>query len=1412
MRFGQSALVIAVLCLFVPWTTAAGAQTLYSVGVAKIDITPSYPVRLWGYAARKTESDGIEQHIWAKALAVGDRDQLALLVTVDSGAVQAELIDQLSARLQKSAGVPRERLVVCSSHTHCAPGLSSSVANMFGKPLPADQMARIDRYTGELLDDLEKVCLAAIADRKPSHLAWAQGSAAFAANRRTKGGPVEHVMPMLSVTAPDGTLRAVVVDYACHGTTLDSAFNKICGDWIGYAQQYIEQRHPGAVAMVMLGCAGDANPSPRGTLQLAQAHGREIAGEVDRLLQKPAVPLDQPLEIAYKQIPVYYDPPPSRQQWEELAKRTDAVGSNARIQLAVLNSGKALPATFPYPIETWTFGNQLAMVYLADEVVVDYDLRLKMDFDPKRLWVAAYSNDVHCYIPSKRILKEGGYEAQDSLTYYARPARLSPGTENDILRTVRQLLPPGFRSAKSLDDFPLPASPPDAVKTFRTRSGLKVELVASEPLIQSPVAIDWGPDGKLWVVEMCDYPTGMHENGTVGGRIVVLESSRHDGHYDKSTVFLDHLRMPDGIMAWGKGVLICAAPDVLYAEDTKHTGKADVVKRLFTGFGPENKQWLVNGPTLGLDNWVYGASSLGNGPIQVVSNGATIDLGNRDFRMHPDTGELEPAAGRTQYCRVRDDWGDWFGNDNSNLLWHYPLPEQYLRRNPYVTSPHSMVLVPSGYDVNQLYPASRIMTRFNEPQSAGRTTSACGPCIYRDDLLGPEFSGNAFICEPVHDMVMRLILTRRGATFTGRRAEDNQHSEFLASTDNWCRPVQTRTGPDGALWVVDMYRFVIEHPEWIPPDRLAVLDLRAGADMGRIYRIYPKDKSPRPVPNLVDQSTPQLAALLESPNGTLRDMIQLELVRRQDPAAIAVLEQLAAGAKLPVCRMQALWALDGLHASKPQLVAAALADSDPGVRRNALRIAEQFLASSSAVADAALKLTHDPDDLVRYQLALSLGEWNDPRAASALGDLAVANLNDPFFRAAVLSSAAPHATALLSRVLGGAPDGANRTAIVGQLVATLGATGSNKDLGQMLRTIAPAEGKDVAPWQFVALTGALDALDRRQIKLSQFDSSPDADVRDAASRCRRIFAAARTAAPNNSVSQSVRISAIQLLGRGAEADPADLVALGKLLSAQNPPDIMAAALKALARSPGSDVAQMLLAQWRAASPTLRSGIQETLLTRPAWTTSLLDALEKEKVQPGEITASVRARLLAQGDVAMRDRARALLSAARPSTRRQVLEQYKPALALHGDYDRGHAIFSRTCTACHLLHGEGHAVGADLTALTDRSPQALMIDILDPNAAVDGRYVDYIVQLKDGRTLSGIIADETSGALTILQPNGLRDTILRKDVQRIASTSLSLMPEGLESGMSQQDLADLIAFVGTASRSGTGTKQGNSAVK
>src|SRR5262249_53659092 len=269
----------------------------------------------------------------------------------------------------------------------------------------------------------------------------------------------------------------------------------------------------------------------------------------------------------------------------------------------------------------------------------------------------------------------------------------------------------------------------------------------------------------------------------------------------------------------------------------------------------------------------------------------------------------------------RDDWENWFGCDNSTIAWHYPLPDHYIRRNPYVTAPSPRVSIAAGDNPNLLHPISRTLERFNQPQAANHVTSGCGLGIYRDDLLGSEYYGNAFLCEPVHNLVHRLVLEPNGLTFSGVRADDEQQSEFLASRDNWFRPVQARTGPDGALWVVDMYRFVIEHPRWIPAERLAKLDVRAGADKGRIYRIVPKGKKLRPIPDLTRVSETKLVASLDTPNGTERDRIHQELIysggrKSPAPTVIANLERLAVASKLPAVRLQALCILDGLGALK----------------------------------------------------------------------------------------------------------------------------------------------------------------------------------------------------------------------------------------------------------------------------------------------------------------------------------------------------------------------------------------------------------------------------------------------------------------------------------------------------------------
>ncbi len=1404
---GHSFGVILICGLLAGCSAVTGPdRQTYAVGAARIDITPGYPVRLCGYRDRRTEMDGVEQRLWARALAIGsDKEGPAIMVTVENCGVPAAVTEEVAARLKKKAGVQRERFVLCSTHTHTGPCLAGILPNIFAMDIPPEQQARIARYTNELTDLLEKAALDALADRRPARLSWSQGEVKFAGNRRTKGGPTDHAMPMLRITDTGGKLRGVVVNYACHCTTLGPEFNKTCGDWAGYASEYIEAAHEGAVALITIGCGADSNPQPRTGLNFAQQHGKEIVAEVDRLLGGELRPITGELTGRVKHFDIPFDKLPTREQWEERARQQNEIGYHARGVLARLARGEPVPTKLDYIVQTWTFGDDLAMVFLAGEVVVDYSLRLKKEFDADRLWVSAYSNDVPCYIPSRRVLTEGGYEAEGAMVYYDRPTRLTPAVENLIVRAVHELLPESFRTEQAKSEFPPSKTPEEALASFRTRDDLTVELVASEPLIVDPVAIEWGLDGRLWVVEMHDYPTGLNENWEPGGRIKVLSDDDGDGRYDRATVFIEDLPFPTGVLPWRKGVLICAAPDILYAEDTDGDGRADVRKKLFTGFATENYQARVNSLQLGLDNWIYGSSGLLGGSIKGTINGQVVETSGRDFRMNPDTGAFEPAAGLTQYGRVRDDWGNWFGNDNSTLIWHFPLPDHYVRRNPHASPPGPRVYLPQGPDTDLLFPASKTLERFNDPARANRVTSACSPAIYRDELLGDEFIGNAFICEPVHNLVHRLILEPKGVTFTAHRSPDNMKSEFLASTDNWFRPSQVRCGPDGALWVVDIYRFVIEHPRWITPERLATLDVRAGADKGRIYRIYPKGRKPRAIPDVSRLTNRELAAALDHPSGTFRDGVHRELVNRGDQDAAEVLRQLAAKSERPACRAQALCVLDGLKALTATDVQKGLSDAQPGVRRQAVRLSEpRFGSEPKKLGPAVLKLATDSDIGVRYQVALSLGEWDDPRAAQALGQLAVgslpstasttlAGLDDPWMRAAVMTSATRHASDILMALLSDAKESPQRNEMAGQLIAVAGASGDIVVLRKVVLAIAPADKATIAGWQISALADTLDALERKNLTLASLSTS-DETLGGAISRLRPVFDRARTIALDEGAGQGARIAAIRLLGRGLDRQNDDLELLAGFLQPQTVFAMQSAAVATLARHRTPAVAELLLRNWRNASPSLRTRMLDTLMSREEWIGPLLAAVEKEGVLPAEIDAAHRELLFKHGSESIRKRSAELLAAVRPSSRAEAIEDFKSVLALKGNASNGAALFQKTCTTCHAFRGQGHAVGPNLAALTDRGTPAMLTAILDPNKAVEGKFTNYIVETSDGRTLTGIITDETAAGITLTQGNEVRDTILRTEITELRSSNVSMMPEGLEQGMTPQEVADLIAYV------------------
>ncbi|MBI3465358.1 MAG: polysaccharide deacetylase family protein, partial [Planctomycetes bacterium] len=337
---------------------------------------------------------------------------------------------------------------------------------------------------------------------------------------------------------------------------------------------------------------------------------------------------------------------------------------------------------------------------------------------------------------------------------------------------------------RSFDDLlkgvePGPRSPEAGLKSMRAKPGFAVELVAAEPLVMDPVAFDWGPDGKLWVVEMADYPLGMDGRGKFGGRVRYLEDTDGDGKYDRSTLFLDGLGYPDGVIAWRAGVLVSCAPEILYAADTDGDGRADRREPLYIGFGEGNQQHRMNGFWSGLDNWLYCANGNSGGEVQSLRTGEKLKIGRRDFRIRPETGAIQPQTGETQFGRATDDWGNWFGCSNSNPAYHFALDDVYLLRNIHFAPPDARVSISTMPGAAPVFPISRTLARFNDYNAANRFTSACGLTIYRDELLGPEFTGNTFVSEPVHNLVHREIVTASGATFTSRRSADEARSEFL---------------------------------------------------------------------------------------------------------------------------------------------------------------------------------------------------------------------------------------------------------------------------------------------------------------------------------------------------------------------------------------------------------------------------------------------------------------------------------------------------------------------------------------------------------------------------------------------------------------------------------------------------------
>lgn len=967
----------------------------------------------------------------------------------------------------------------------------------------------------------------------------------------------------------------------------------------------------------------------------------------------------------------------------------------------------------------------------------------------------------------------------------------------------------------------LKPTPPEAsLKTFKVEQGFGIELAAAEPEVTDPVAIDFDEDGRMYVCELWNYPDTPKPGGVLG-RIRLLEDTRGTGRFDKSMIFADKLPHPAGVACWKGGVFVLSSPDVLYLKDTTGAGRADVRKVVYTGFRGQTYE-VPNTLRWGLDNKIYGASSYAGGHITSPERpgSAPVDVGHgKDYRFDPQTGAFEAVSGSAEFGNSFDDWGNRYNCSAGTLIIHPVLPLEYLERNPYLPT-GELTEIPLGYrtkifSISEPEPwrvvrlkywsrwvnSSQDMraSRFPEEELAvrGFTTAACGVTVYRGSAYPLAYQGNAFAAEPANNVVVRLVLEENGAGIRASRPDAASQREFLASTDPWFRPVNFANGPDGCLYVVAMYREVIEDHSAIPNDILKHLDLNSGRDMGRIYRIVPASfDRPKP-PRLGHATTAELVAAISHPDSWWRETAQRLLCERQAKDAIESLRKTALESKLPQGRIHALWTLKALGGLDESTLLPLLGDRDAHVREQALRVSEGSAGSSIAVAQKMASLADDPSARVRFQAALSLYSAPEGGAIGALATIVRRDIANPWVRTAILSAVPTRAAALYSLLLGDDQclKDPHAAEFMGALAQMVGTRNQAAEIGRLLAsTLAPAL-KEQASLRRTVMARMAEGLSKSGSSISEGLKNPGNDGSQIRSALEAIFSDAQRLTRDDSKPVDVRVEAVQILGYA----PFETVreTLSSLLDPGQPPLVQLGAVRALSAQADPAAGKLLLDHWRNLGPSARPEAVETMFRRTDRLSLFLGALESGAAAPAELEPDRRQRLLNHPDSGIRERAQKLYGAGQAGDKKQLIEKYRSAILNRtGDAAAGGEIFKKTCAVCHGKDARGQTVGPDLGQLQDRSPDTLLVAILDPNRDVKPNYINYLLLTTDEQVLSGIIVSETATSVTLRRPGGAEDTVLRKNIRALRSTALSLMPEGLETGIDAAQMADLLRFLQT----------------
>jgi putative membrane-bound dehydrogenase-like protein len=969
-------------------------------------------------------------------------------------------------------------------------------------------------------------------------------------------------------------------------------------------------------------------------------------------------------------------------------------------------------------------------------------------------------------------------------------------------------------------------SSPDFLNSFEIEDGFQIELMAMEPLISDPVDMEIDELGRWFVVEMHGYPLDL----SASGKVKRLADTDGDGLPDKSTVFIDSLILPTGIMRWKKGFLVTDPPNVLYLEDTNNDGRADVKEIILTGFARSNPQHNVNNPVYGIDNWIYLSheGAVGSKGFADVfgDRGSDVHFPNMPnslklpqnanglgVRFKPNEGMVETLSAKGQFGHAFDPWGHHFLTSNADHLFHEVIGAPYIRRNKNLLIRSGRVYIPKSGKGFEIYPITenpdhQLLT------DVGMMTSACGITWYNGGIFPSEYNNTIFTAEPVHNMIHVDRIIDKGATFESINLLENK--EFLASKDSWFRPVNHYVGPDGAIYVLDYHRKVIEHPEWLSDEVINSGDLYAGKEKGRIYRISPKNT---PTADFLDKidlgsyKTTELIELLNHSNSWWRTHAQRLLMDRSDPNIIQELVKSTTTNLNEFGKAHAIWLLHGKGALTSQVLLDLLDDESPNVREQAIKLSEIRLSESDELIDKLLAMQDDENAKVRYQLLLTLGELGSDASGNVRTEMLFNDIDSEWTQYAALSAKQINVTQLFSKATEEfVQKESKKTALFFSRISEMmsRAADSNSLNDFLFSTLSSSKEEWHVP---IVLDGISNTLSRnKDITISKknvnlletkFKTETNSQIRVKSielldkigyfkNQNNNLVTPAKNVSKRKESAPAFRADALRIIAR-TNADQ-HLELFNRILLNETNPVVRSAAIDAFGYTSDSNALQKLVSYWPSLLPDERSKGIGILLKKDEGKLLLLNSIQSNKINVASLSWPRIVQLLNSYNTDLRKLARSVLSGNELNSD-SIWNEYKESLSLEGSTLSGEKVFKQSCGICHQKSGtNGTAFGPDLASIQNRSNSALLLDILQPNRSIADGFELWQLDLTDGSSLSGVISSESPSSITISMTGGQEQTINRTDIKSLSAFEHSAMPENLQAQMSPQEMADLLAYL------------------